>query len=428
MYKWEITKNISDYKKVEKGYIIVPDREEIRKLIKSKTEFNVIAPYEPPKEFKDIFIVINKDKKVLSEQEEKYLKEEAKKKAKTKEEEKIIYEHLKKRRIEEKTGIKIYKPSLKLSDLGGLNAVKDLANTLRNIKPFTLFFPKGILLVGIPGTGKSYSVKALAGELNRYLIEIDLTALLESDNPIADLEKILNTIEEMELECILWVDEFEKPLSDPKGVKLVGKLLTILNEFHSDTGYMINGFWWFTANNITILSEKFPELFRSGRFDRKFFVNLPSYKSAEEIFKIYFKKYLLAPKDFVGLYDEKKYYNVYNKAKEFFENPSNMAKLFSNYRLKLNQVFVDNITSSKAYREIKERFFYTPAEINYHLKYIAKDMFLLGDFSENLFLKSAVHNTFFVKPIIFAMEQGIMNMLKQKDMFEDIEKGVSSSI
>jgi len=146
--------------------------------------------------------------------------------------------------------------------------------------------PKGILVSGIPGSGKSLMAKVAASILDMPLISMDMGALLgglmgESEH---NLINALQMAEQM-APCVLWIDEIEKAFSGSSnnssssdggvGRRMFGKFLTWMQEKSAAC------FVFATSNDITSLP---PELFRSERFDRKFFTFMPTAMECAEIF------------------------------------------------------------------------------------------------------------------------------------------------
>lgn len=150
--------------------------------------------------------------------------------------------------------------------------------------------PKGVLISGIPGSGKSLMAKTTASRLGLPLISLDMGDLLgglvgESEH---NMINALNMAERM-APCVLWIDEIEKAFSGSKGSsgdsgvgrRMFGKFLTWMQEKSSAC------FVFATSNDI---SELPPELFRSERFDKKFFAFMPTVKECAEIFAGIIKK------------------------------------------------------------------------------------------------------------------------------------------
>src|SRR3954464_14055214 len=139
--------------------------------------------------------------------------------------------------------------------------------------------PKGVLLVGVPGCGKSLSAKAVAAEWRLPLYRLDLAAILGQyvGQSEGRLREALDTADRM-APCVLWIDEIEKGLAgqnDSTGVgrRLVGQFLFWLQESRS------RAFVVATSNDVRALP---PELLRKGRFDELFFVDLPDTEDRKE--------------------------------------------------------------------------------------------------------------------------------------------------
>ena len=157
----------------------------------------------------------------------------------------------------------------------------------QNNKDYVINAPKGILVSGVPGTGKSMMAKYIANELGLSLIKMDLGDVMggfvgESEKNMNDA---LNIIEALS-PCVLWVDEMEKAFAGSSGSnghevtkRIFGKFLTWMQE-KGDRG--ISCFVFATANDISSLP---PEMFRSGRFDEKFYMFMPSADECAAIFE-----------------------------------------------------------------------------------------------------------------------------------------------
>jgi hypothetical protein len=160
--------------------------------------------------------------------------------------------------------------------------VADLRNT--ELRP-----PRGVLLVGVPGCGKSLSAKAIAAEWRLPLYRLDLAAMLgqfvgQSENR---LREALETADRV-APCVLWIDEIEKGLAgqnDSTGVsrRLVGQFLFWLQESRSRVFVVA------TSNDVRSLP---PELLRKGRFDELFFIDLPDAEDRQEIIRMYYRRYV----------------------------------------------------------------------------------------------------------------------------------------
>ena len=166
-----------------------------------------------------------------------------------------------------------------------LNPEKREEMKKRGIRP-----PRGILLMGVPGCGKSLSAKAIAARWKRPLYRLDLATIQgryvgQSEQ---QLKEAFETAEHVS-PCILWIDEIEKGLSgggsDSSGVttRLIGQFLFWLQECKKDVFVIA------TANNVKELPA---ELLRKGRFDEMFFVDLPNKQERKEILELYLARYL----------------------------------------------------------------------------------------------------------------------------------------
>jgi SpoVK/Ycf46/Vps4 family AAA+-type ATPase len=150
--------------------------------------------------------------------------------------------------------------------------------------------PRGVLLVGVPGCGKSLSAKAIASDWQLPLYRLDIASVL--GNYVGQSEsrfrEALATADAV-APCVLWIDEIEKGLAgsgtDSTGVttRLVGQFLYWLQESPARVFVVA------TANDVRALPQ---ELLRSGRFDDMFFVDLPDAEERREIIQIYLRKYL----------------------------------------------------------------------------------------------------------------------------------------
>ena len=156
--------------------------------------------------------------------------------------------------------------------------------------------PRGILLLGVQGGGKSLSAKAIAGFWGLPLLRLDFGTLY--NKYFGESERNLrNSLRQAEMmaPCVLWMDEIEKGLATTGGDnatahRILGTLLTWMAE--NDTPVFIVA----TSNDIASLP---PELVRKGRLDEIFFVDLPDQTAREAIFQIHLKKRQLDP----GAYD-----------------------------------------------------------------------------------------------------------------------------
>ncbi len=157
--------------------------------------------------------------------------------------------------------------------------------------------PKGLLLMGVQGCGKSLAAKIIAREFNLPLYRLDLSRLYSKyiGETEQNLRKALGIVEKLCPSC-LWIDEIEKGFASSSGDIDGGVSQRILGTFLTWTQERATGcFLIATANNVYQLP---PELLRKGRFDEIFFVDLPDTQTREELFKIHLKHRALKPEDF----------------------------------------------------------------------------------------------------------------------------------
>ncbi|WP_339489402.1 AAA family ATPase [Pseudomonas sp. EL_65y_Pfl2_R95] len=183
------------------------------------------------------------------------------------------------------------------ADVGGLENLKRWLADRQTafIEATAQDLPKGVLLVGVQGGGKSLAAKAIAGLWGLPLLRLDFASLYNKffGETERNLREALKLAEQMS-PCVLWVDEIEKGLAsgdNDGGVsqRVLGTLLTWMAERKSPV-FMVA-----TANVIERLP---PELVRKGRFDEMFFVDLPNAATRAEIFSIHLKRRQLEPQQF----------------------------------------------------------------------------------------------------------------------------------
>ncbi|KAA6341086.1 ATP-dependent zinc metalloprotease FtsH [termite gut metagenome] len=179
----------------------------------------------------------------------------------------------------------------------------------RRAKDFGLKEPKGILLLGVPGCGKSLTAKCVATEWKQPLLRLDIGKVFQAEVGSSEnnIRQAIATAEAV-APCVLWIDEIEKGLSVGGGEKDGGTnsrvFSTILTWMQEKTKPV---FVVATANNISDLP---PELLRKGRFDEIFFVDLPTKEERTNIFKIHLAKYgQNSITDFKCLADKSKFFN-----------------------------------------------------------------------------------------------------------------------
>lgn len=200
-----------------------------------------------------------------------------------------------KAQVIKKTQILEYFPPVEnFGDVGGLEI---LLEWLRRRKEgfsesaiaYGLLAPKGLLVAGMPGCGKSLCAKAVSAQWHFPLLRLDMGRIFSfiDITPEENLRKAIKTAETI-APCIFWVDEIEKgfPKSAAAGsdtsARLLGHFLTWLQE------KTVPVFVFATANDITNVA---PELMRRGRFDDIFFVDFPNVRERKAIWTVQFKKH-----------------------------------------------------------------------------------------------------------------------------------------
>jgi SpoVK/Ycf46/Vps4 family AAA+-type ATPase len=185
----------------------------------------------------------------------------------------------------------------RFADVGGLNNLKRWLAERQDIflAGQAVDLPKGVLLVGVQGGGKSLAAKAVAGLWGLPLLRLDFGALYNKffGETERNLREALKLAEQM-APCVLWMDEVEKGLGrgdNDGGVsqRVLGTLLTWMAERKAPV-FMVA-----TANVIERLP---PELVRKGRFDELFFVDLPDQAVRVDIFRIHLERRELTPESF----------------------------------------------------------------------------------------------------------------------------------
>lgn len=202
-----------------------------------------------------------------------------------------------KMQVIKKTGIlEFIQSDLNIDDIGGLENLKNWLRKRNNswsesAKKYCIPSPKGILVTGIPGCGKSLTAKAMSSIWQLPLLRLDLGKIFSGlvGSSEENMRKALATAEAV-APSILWIDEIEKGLSGvssngDSGVssRIFGTFLTWMQEKEAPVFVMA------TANNISALP---PEFMRKGRFDEIFFVDLPTLKERVEIFRVHLAKRL----------------------------------------------------------------------------------------------------------------------------------------
>ena len=217
-----------------------------------------------------------------------------------------------KKQIVRKTGILTFETQGEMSEVGGLEQLKHWLTKRQNIfsedaTKYGLLPPKGVLLTGVPGCGKSLCSKAMASFWNIPILRLDMGAIYGGlvGQSEANIRKAIRCAEAM-APCILMIDEIEKGMAGASGsggdggtgTRVFGALLTWMSD--QTAGVFIVA----TANEFDKLP---PEMLRKGRFDEIFFVDFPHAGEREQIFKIHVNKALLRKKPALSDSERKKF-------------------------------------------------------------------------------------------------------------------------
>jgi len=190
--------------------------------------------------------------------------------------------------------LEFYGATEEISDIGGLDNLKDWllrrgGGFSEKAREYGLPYPRGLLLVGIQGTGKSLSAKAIAHHWHLPLLRLDVGRLFaglvgESESRTRQMIQVAEAL----APCILWIDEIDKAFAGLGGKgdggttsRVFGTFITWLAEKDSPVFVVA------TANDIQVLP---PEMLRKGRFDEIFFVGLPSQAERREIFSVHLSR------------------------------------------------------------------------------------------------------------------------------------------
>lgn len=187
-----------------------------------------------------------------------------------------------------------YPATEQISDIGGLDNLKDWllrrgSAFSERARQYGLPYPRGLLLIGIQGTGKSLTAKAIAHHWHLPLLRLDVGRLFgglvgESESRTRQMIQLAEAL----APCVLWIDEIDKAFAglDGRGdsgtsSRVFGTFITWMSEKSSPVFVVA------TANNIQKLP---PEMLRRGRFDEIFFVGLPSQAERQAIYEVHLSR------------------------------------------------------------------------------------------------------------------------------------------
>ena len=212
---------------------------------------------------------------------------------------------LEKKQIVRKSGLlEYYSASENVDDIGGLSNLKEWLNKRalafsNKAREYGLPPPKGILLLGVSGSGKSLVAKVVSSVWNLPLLRFDVGSVFSGlvGSSEENMRKAIKIAESVS-PCLLWLDEIDKSLSGSSSsnfsdagttARVLSTFLTWMQEKQSPVFVIA------TANNVNSLP---PEILRKGRLDEIFFLDLPNQKEREEIFRIHLKKRNRNPENF----------------------------------------------------------------------------------------------------------------------------------
>ncbi|CAN5565554.1 AAA family ATPase [soil metagenome] len=194
--------------------------------------------------------------------------------------------------IRQSEALEFFPVSETMDDIGGLEQLKEWLQIRQGAfseeaRNFQLPPPKGLALIGIPGTGKSLTAKAIGAAWRLPLLKMDTGALFggivgESEERTRRALSVAETV----APCILWIDEIDKAfaqggLDGGTSARVFGSILTWMQDKTAPVFVVA------TANNIASLP---PELLRKGRFDEVFFLDLPTEEERKQIFAVQLQK------------------------------------------------------------------------------------------------------------------------------------------
>ncbi|ENI6368931.1 ATP-binding protein [Campylobacter jejuni] len=354
-----------------------PNKNDILNLLRENSNENIIVltNQEPFKEYENLFItkkIKNKFGLLSSQHKEMNFSEE-----------KIL---------EMELGLSVIKSPFTLKDIGGAKALKEYTDLLIKAEK-NGFKAKGVFLVGIPGTGKTFFPKCFAGELGRKLILLNLSQIMESNEPIQKLNNIFEFLHKKQIDSkdekyVILIDEIEKMIgsSSVKEKQMLGRLLTILNDINTPAcEYNFNAIFFATANDLNSILKNNPEFLRRGRWDELFFINLPTHENAEEMFKIYIKKFNL--------------------------------KFVLEEIMNLDSIFAEIEAIYQKENPISNRFPYTPAEIENFCKRLDFCKKAKGDEFNK---KDIIECIQLIIPLVKSAKEGIEKMVAQSELFIEI--------
>lgn len=203
--------------------------------------------------------------------------------------------HEEKNQVVKKTGVlEFVRSDLGIDDIGGLENLKNWlkrrnGSWLERAKAYRIPAPKGVLITGVPGCGKSLTAKAMSAIWGLPLLKLDMGKIFGGvvGSSEENIRKAIHTAEAV-APSILWVDEIEKGFAGTRSdgdsgtsARVFGTFLTWMQDKTAPVFVIA------TSNDISALPA---ELLRKGRFDEIFFVDLPTVREREKIFRLHLEK------------------------------------------------------------------------------------------------------------------------------------------
>lgn len=342
--------------------------------------------------------------------------------------------------IASKLGLTVTTSNLSFKDMAGASIL--LEDTKQMLELEKLGIPiGGIFLFGVPGIGKSFFAECFAGETGRYLVEMDLSYVINTSNPTRTIDKIFDYLYSRQNEkFVLWIDEIEKMFDTDMGggnlksKQVFGKLLKELNEVSKNEFFNI--VFIATANNVVHIMKQNPEFLRKGRFRKLYFLNYPKLEDSLSAIEFYYNK------------TRKKYLERFKKLlqriirREIQESDSELFKILRRLSLsskvcgwiksgdnnyidefkKAVEPFLPSIEPNELYayidvaypeKAVSQRFIYTYSEIKVFVEEFFGNYIFLKDIQ-----KAIKKTTEDMPPLQISMKDAIQSMVSQAKSYK----------
>ncbi len=273
-------------KEVQLVDIAPPGEEEIRLLVQQINQSPDAQAQIPEEAVREITLAL----KGLTENEIRFILQRATSSGKTQRDELLDEIFAEKKSVVKKTGfLEFSPPRWGIDELGGLDNLKDWLRKREKIFSREALaagvpVPKGLLMMGVSGCGKSLAVKTISSLWNIPLFRLDMNLVFSGlyGTPEEAFHRALKTIEAVS-PAVLWIDEIENALGlDEAGQKIASHIFSSFLTWMQEKPPLV--FIAATANKIQALPA---EIIRKGRFDEVFFCDLPTAVEREEIFRIH---------------------------------------------------------------------------------------------------------------------------------------------